>query len=57
MAKALATEKQVRLLISYHQKIADDCKIYCRSTELALEEITILALEKLINAGACDIEN
>jgi hypothetical protein len=56
MAKALATEKQVRLLIEYHQQIADSCKVYKRHTELALEEITILALEKLINSNACDIE-
>lgn len=31
-----ATEKQVRLLIEYHQQIADNCKIYGRGTELAL---------------------
>ena len=57
MAKALATEKQVRLLIEYHQQIAANCKIYGRGTELALEEMTILALQKLINSSACDIEN
>jgi hypothetical protein len=57
MAKALATEKQVRLLIEYHQQIILSCKTYNRSTELALEEMTILALQKLINSNACDIEN
>ena len=57
MAKALATEKQVRLLIEYHQRIANDCKIYGRSTELALEEMTVLALYKLITSSACDIDN
>jgi hypothetical protein len=56
MAKALATEKQVRLLIEYHQQIAGNCKIYGRNTELALEEMTILALEKLISSKSCDIE-
>jgi len=57
MSKALATEKQVRLLIEYHKHIVENCKIYGRSTELALEEITILALQKLISSGACDIDN
>ena len=55
--KALATEKQVRLLIEYHEQIAENCRIYGRGTELALEEMTILALKKLINSSACDIEN
>jgi hypothetical protein len=55
--KALATEKQVRLLIEYHEQIAANCRIYNRNTELALEEMTILALQKLINSNACDIEN
>ena len=44
-------EKQVRLLIEYHQQIAANCKIYGRGTELALEEMTILALEKLISSN------
>jgi hypothetical protein len=57
MAKALATEKQVKLLIEYHQQIAENCKIYGRGTELALEEMTVLALQKLIFSGSCDIEN
>jgi len=57
MAKALATEKQVRLLIEYHQQIVESCKIYNRSTELALEEITVMALQKLLSSGACDIDN
>jgi hypothetical protein len=57
MAKALATEKQVRLLIEYHQQLVNKCKIYERSTELALEEMTILALQKLIDSNSCDIEN
>ena len=57
MAKALATATQVRLLIEYHQQIADNCKIYGRGTELALEEMTVLALQRLITTGACDIEN
>jgi hypothetical protein len=57
MSKALATEKQVLLLIEYHRQIAESCKIYCRGTELALEEMTILALQKLISFGACDIDN
>jgi len=57
MTKALATEKQVKLLIEYHQQIADNCKIYGRGTELALEEMTVLALKKLITSGTCDIEN
>ena len=57
MAKALATEKQVKLLIVYHQEIVESCKTYKRSTELALEEMTVLALEKLITSNACDIEN
>ena len=57
MSKALATEKQVRLLIEYHEQIAANCRIYNRNTELALEEMTILALQKLINSNACDIEN
>jgi len=39
MAKAAATEKQVKLLIAYHQTIINDCKIYNRGTELALEEM------------------
>lgn len=57
MTKASATEKQVKLLIEYHQHIADDCKIYGRGTELALEEMTVLALRKLISANACDVDN
>ena len=57
MAKALATEKQVIMLIEYHRQIRNDCIIYGRSTELALEEMTILALEKLISSKSCDIEN
>jgi hypothetical protein len=57
MAQALATEKQVRLLINYHQDIVESCKIYNRNTELALEEMTVLALQRLITTGACDIEN
>ena len=57
MAKALATEKQVKLLIEYHQQIAENCKIYGRGTELALEGMTVQALEKLITSGSCDIEN
>ena len=56
MSKALATETQVKILIEYHQNIVDNCKIYGRSTELALEEMTILALEKLIRVNACDPE-
>jgi hypothetical protein len=57
MAKALATKTQVILLIKYHQDIVDNCKIYGRYTELALEEMTILALNKLITSNACDAEN
>ena len=57
MAKALATEKQVKLLIAYHQEIVESCKTYKRSTELALEEMTILALQKLVSSNTCDIEN
>lgn len=57
MAKALATEKQVKLLIEYHQQIIQSCKTYNRNTELALEEMTVLALEKLVNSNSCDIEN
>lgn len=57
MAKALATETQVKLLIKYHCDIIESCKTYCRSTELALEEMTVLALEKLIKSNACDVEN
>ena len=57
MAKALATEKQVKLLIEYHQQIAENCKIYGRGTDLALEEMTVLALQKLITSGSCDAEN
>jgi hypothetical protein len=56
MAKALATEKQVIMLIEYHRQIRNDCIIYGRSTELALEEMTILALEKLIQSKGCDVE-
>jgi hypothetical protein len=57
MSKALATEKQVKNLIAYHQSIIESCKTYNRGTELALEEMTVLALEKLIKARSCDIEN
>jgi len=56
MAQALATEKQVRLLINYHQDIVESCRIYNRNTELALEEMTVLALQRLITTGACDRE-
>ena len=56
MSKSV-TKKQVRLLIEYHQQIADNCKVYGRGTELALEEMTVLALQKLITSGSCDIEN
>ena len=57
MSKALATEKQVKLLIEYHQQIDETCKIYGRSSELALEEMTVLSLQKLLTIGSCDIEN
>ena len=57
MAKALATEKQVKLLIEYHKQLVESCGAYLRPTEMVMEEMTVLALEKLIAVKGCDIEN
>ena len=56
MAKALATEKQVKLLIEYHKQLVTECGAYLRPTEMVMEEMTVLALEKLVAIGGCDKE-
>ena len=54
MAKVALTETQIKLLIDYHQEIVESCKVYKRSTELALEEITVKALERLVTLKVCE---
>jgi hypothetical protein len=56
MAKVVLTEQQIKLLIIYHQTVVDSCITYSRYTELALEEMTIKALERLILLKVCEPE-
>jgi len=54
MAKVVLTETQIKLLIDYHQTVVDSCITHNRHTELALEEMTVKALERLVSLKVCE---
>ena len=54
MAKVALTETQIKLLIDYHQTVVYSCEVHNRHTELALEEMTVKALERLVTLKVCE---
>ena len=54
MAKVALTETQIKLLIDYHQTVVYSCEVHNRHTELALEEMTVKALERLVLLKVCE---